>query len=48
MDLILGECMNTEKPLLKFGVLSFEPFKIGYLMSQQKKNLFWFGAQTVI
>lgn len=45
MDLISDKSMNTEKPLLKFCTLSFDPFKMGYLMSQQK-NLFWFGVQS--
>lgn len=47
MDFLLEKSTNTVKPLLKFCVLSFDTFKIGYLMPQQKKNLFWFGAQTV-
>jgi len=47
MGLILGKSMNTGKPLLKLCMLSFDTFKMGYLMSQQKKSLFWFGAWTV-
>lgn len=46
MDLILDKSMNTEKTFLKFWMLSFDTFKIGYLMSQQKVNLFWLGAQS--
>lgn len=45
MDLILDKFVNTENPLLKFCTLSFDPFRIGYLMSQQK-NLFWFSVQS--